>query len=117
MHNTVPPMVLLFRIAHFSRQAEGSSRPACPNSRTLLDRRRTTTCPCKAHTQAQAAVASWHKAHTEAQAALASGRKAYTEAQAALASWRKAHTEAQAAVASGHAPRQALLLDRAAAVR
>src|SRR5256884_5647973 len=79
------------------------------------DRRRTTTCPCKAHTQAQAAVASWHKAHTEAQAALASGRKAYTEAQAALASWRKAHTEAQAAVASGHAPRQALLLDRAAA--
>src|SRR5438876_11195564 len=81
------------------------------------DRRRTTTCPCKAHTQAQAAVASWHKAHTEAQAALASGRKAYTEAQAALASWRKAHTEAQAAVASGHAPRQALLLDRAAAVR
>src|SRR5205823_8390136 len=66
-------------------------------------------------TQAQAAVASWHKAHTEAQAALASGRKAYTEAQAALASWRKAHTEAQAAVASGHAPRQGLLLDRAAA--
>src|SRR5437588_5695865 len=47
------------------------------------DRRRATTCPCKAHTQAQAAVASWHKAHTEAQAALASGRKAYTEAQAA----------------------------------
>src|SRR6266513_210027 len=53
------------------------------------DRRRATTCPCKAH----------------------------TEAQAALASWRKAHTEAQAAVASGHAPRQGLLLDRAAAVR
>ena len=53
----------------------------------------------------------------EAQAAMASWRKAYTEAQAALASWHKAHTEAQAALASGHAPRQALLLDRAAAVR
>ena len=67
--------------------------------------------------EAQAALASWHKAHTEAQAAMASWRKAYTEAQAALASWHKAHTEAQAALASGHAPRQALLLDRAAAVR
>src|SRR5207245_10610714 len=71
------------------------------------DRRRTTTCPCKAHTQAQAAVASSHKAHTEAQAALACGRKAYTQPQAALASWRKAHTEATRAGAHGHAPRPA----------
>jgi len=47
---------------------------------------------------------------------MASWRKARMEAQAAVASWRKAHTEAQAAVASGHVPRQALLLDRAAAV-
>jgi hypothetical protein len=67
--------------------------------------------------EAQAALASWHKVHTEAQAALASWRKARMEAQAAVASWRKAHTEAQAAVASGRVPRQALLLDRAAAVR
>jgi hypothetical protein len=50
-----------------------------------------TTCPCKAHMEAQAAVASWRKAHMD------------MEAQAAVASWR--------------APRQALLLDRAAAVR
>ena len=42
---------------------------------------------------------------------------AHTEAQAALTAWRKAYMEAQAAVASGRAPRQALLLDRAAAVR
>jgi hypothetical protein len=62
-----------------------------------------TTCLCKAHTEAQAALASWHKA--------------YMKAQAALASWRKAYMEAEAAVASGRAPRQALLLDRAAAVR
>ena len=62
-----------------------------------------TTSPCKAHTEAQAALTSWHKA--------------YTEAQAALASWRKAYMEAQAALASGSAPRQALLLDRTAAVR
>jgi len=67
--------------------------------------------------EAQAAVASWHKAHTEAQAAMVSWRKARMEAQATVASWRKAHIEAQAAVASWRAPRQALLLDRAAAVR
>ena len=39
------------------------------------------------------------------------------EAQAAVGGERKAYMEAQAAVASGRAPRQALLLDRAAAVR
>ena len=39
------------------------------------------------------------------------------EGQAVLVSWRKAYMEAQATVASGRAPRQALLLDRAAAVR
>ena len=38
------------------------------------------------------------------------------EAQATVPSWSKVHMEAQAAVASWHAPRQALLLDRAAAV-
>jgi hypothetical protein len=52
-----------------------------------------------------------------ARAALTSWRKVYMDAQAALASGRKAHTEAQAAAASGRAPRQALLPDRAAAVR
>ena len=56
---------------------------------STTDLRPATTCPCKAH----------------------------TEAQAALASWRKAYMEAQAALASGRAPRQALLLDRAVAVR
>ena len=70
---------------------------------STTDLRPATTCPCKAHTEAQAALTSWHKAHTEAQAALASCRKAYMEAQAA--------------VASGRAPHQALLLDRAVAVR
>jgi hypothetical protein len=48
---------------------------------------------------------------------LASWRKARMEGQAVLVSWRKAYMEAQATVASGRAPRQALLLDRAAAVR
>ena len=43
--------------------------------------------------------------------------KAHMEAQAAVASWRKAHRAAQAAVASWQAPRQALVLDRAAAVQ
>jgi hypothetical protein len=62
-----------------------------------------TTCPCKAHMEAQAAVASWRKAHMEAHAAVASWRKAHMEARAAVASWRKAHMEAQAAVASWRA--------------
>ena len=48
-----------------------------------------TRCPCKAHMEVPAAVASW--------------RRAYMEAQAAVASWR--------------APHQALLLDRTAAVQ
>jgi hypothetical protein len=39
------------------------------------------------------------------------------EIRAAVASWPKAHRAAQGAAASWHAPRQALLLDRAAAVR
>jgi hypothetical protein len=39
------------------------------------------------------------------------------EPPAATASWRKAYTGAQAVVASWRIPRQALLLDRAAAVR
>src|ERR1700732_52012 len=47
-----------------------------------------TTCPCKAHTEAQATLTSWHKAYTEAPATAASGR----------------------------APRQALLLDGSAVV-
>jgi hypothetical protein len=51
----------------------------------------------------QVAVVFWHKACTEVQAALAPEHKAYTRAQAA--------------VVSGRAPRLALLLDRAAAVR
>lgn len=43
--------------------------------------------------------------------------KAHMEVRAAVASWRKAHRAAHQAAASWHAPRQALLLDRAAAVR
>src|SRR5579864_5317176 len=62
-----------------------------------------TTCPCKAHTEAQAALTSWHKA--------------CTEAPAALAFWHKAYMEAPAMAASGRAPRQALLLDRPAVVQ
>jgi hypothetical protein len=82
-----------------------SSHPASVQIGALssTDLRPATTCPCKAHTEAQAELTSWHKA--------------YTEAQAAVASWRKAHMEAQAAVASWRASRQALLLDRAVAVR
>jgi hypothetical protein len=57
------------------------------------------------------------KAHTEAQAALASWCKADMEVPQAPASWRRAHTEAQAVAASGHAPRLALPLDKALAVR
>jgi hypothetical protein len=85
------------------RYARALPLSSCRWKRFATDVRPATTCPCKAHTEAQAALASW--------------RKAYMEVQAALASWRKAHMEAQAALASGRAPRQALLLDRAAAVR
>ena len=77
------------------------------------DLRLPTTCPCKAHREAQPPPASSRKAYTEVQVAPASGRKAHMEAQAALASWRKAYMATQAVVASGHAPRLALLLDKA----
>lgn len=67
--------------------------------------------------EVQAALTSWRRAHTGARAALTSEYKAYTEAQAAMAAWGKGCMEAQAAVPSGRALRQALLLDRAVAVR
>src|ERR1700731_2184228 len=76
-----------------------------------------TTCLCKAHTEAPAALISWHKACMEAPAALTFWHKAHTEAPAALTSWYKACTEAPAMAASGHAPRQALLLDGPAVVQ
>ena len=63
-----------------------------------------TIYPCMAHTEAQAALASWRKARMEV-------------LQAPAPSWRRAHTEAQAVAASEHAPRLALLLDKALAVR
>src|SRR5438309_5384121 len=90
MHNTVPQWCCCSELLIFQDKLRDLHvLPVQIRALSSTDRRRATTCPCKAHTQAQAAVASWHKAHTEAQAALASGRKAYTEAQAALASWRK----------------------------
>jgi hypothetical protein len=69
----------------------------------LTDLRSATTCPYMARTEAQVALTPWHKACTEAQW----GR----------ASWRKACMEVRAEGVAGRDPRQALLLDRAAAVR
>ena len=66
--------------------------------------RAATIYPCIAHTEDQAALASWCKAHMEVP-------------QAPAASWRRAHTGAQAVVASEHAPRVVWLLGRAPAVR
>jgi hypothetical protein len=59
---------------------------------------------CMAHTEAQAALASWRKAHMEV-------------LQASAAPRRKVHTEAQPLVACGHAPRLVLLLNKTLAVR
>ncbi len=55
-----------------------------------------------AHTEAQAALASWHKAHMEV-------------LQESGAPPDKAYTEAQPLVGSGHAPRPMLLLNKTAA--
>lgn len=62
-----------------------------------------TIYPCMAHTEDQAALASWRKAHMEVP-------------QVPAASWRRAHTGAQAGAASQHAPRLGLLPDKAPAV-
>lgn len=70
---------------------------------SLTDLRPSTTCPCKAHTEALAVLACWRKAHMEA--------------PVTRAGWRMACMEAPVTRASGRAQRQALLLDKAAAVQ
>jgi len=62
-----------------------------------------TTCLCKGHMEAPAAVTCWRKVHTEA--------------QAAPASWRRACMETEASVAFSPAPKEALLLDWTAAIQ